>query len=127
MQKTLTNQQLSDKVGRTVSFMKYQPLQDYDFFYPTLEELDSLGTIDENGDVQYDEYELAFLAWVTRPADPASVSEEYKHIMRYAIQLRADFASAVSNHDAQEEAAKMAILAKYNKKHKERQLKTQKH
>ena len=115
MTQELTNQELSDKVGKTVSFMQYQPMQDWDFYYPSIEELDKLGTVDENGNIQYDEYEMAFLAWVTRPADPSAVSEEQKQVMRYAIQLRMEFENGIAEDDEDEYEAKKAILAKYAK------------
>ncbi|MBQ7430233.1 hypothetical protein [Butyrivibrio sp.] len=112
MENILSNQELSDKVGRTVSFMQYQAMQDYDYYYPSIEELNNLGTVDANGNIQYDEYELAFLVWVTRPADPEHVSEEQKAIMAYAIQLRMEFEAGFTESD-QEYDAKKALLAQY--------------
>ena len=106
-------------IVQTVSLMRYQPGQDYDYFYPTMDQLYSLGTVKEDGTLELTETDIAFLAWVMHPIDPESISAEQRQSMTIAAQLIQDYIEQPEQVviDDEERQAMAELLAKYNKKH----------
>ena len=104
-------------VAQTVGLMPYQPLQNFDVYYPTIDDLCTLGTYDEHGHISYSEFDLAYLCWVTRPLHPESLTKDQRRTMRYAAQLLADYANGTLNEDEDlDEAVAAEIFARHGLK-----------
>lgn len=113
----ITREQQVIKVMRTASLMQYQPGQDYDYYYPSVEQLHQLGHMDESGNIKYNETDLAFLAWTLHPIDPDNISNDQKQCMTVAAQLLNDYIAEPIDDDEEEKQAMAEILRKYNQKH----------
>lgn len=87
----MTPQEQVKKVHYIVSGLPIQPGQYEDDYFPTIEDLDRVGTMDEYGNMHYSEYDLAFLLWAQNPLFPHKLTEEQKEALRYAAQLLADY------------------------------------
>lgn len=87
-----TKQDRVTDIARAVSFMEYQMGQDWDYYYPSYDDLDRLGTPGKDGKIEYSDNDIAFLIWTLRPYDPENISEDQKDIMQYAAQLLSDYA-----------------------------------
>ena len=115
-QLNMTHKEQVLKVQNTCAFMTYRQGQDFDYYYPTVDDVNKLGHVNDNGDFEYSDNDLAFLIWVINPSDPYSTSPEYRKVRDYIIQLLSDYVFEPDLDEAEIEA-KRQLLAQYDAAH----------
>lgn len=115
-QLNMTHKEQVLKVQNTCAFMTCRQGQDFDYYYPTVDDVNKLGHVNDNGDFEYSDNDLAFLIWVINPSDPYSTSPEYRKVRDYIIQLLSDYVFEPDLDEAEIEA-KRQLLAQYDAAH----------
>ena len=107
----MLNEEQILNIAKTVMSMDSQPGKDLDSYYPTCEELDSLGKV-VNGLREYSTYDIAFLIWVQQPIDPMALTAEQQKVNEYAVKLLADYINRRPVEDPENEYKHLADICK---------------